>query len=320
MANPRYQVSIVDADYYRRVISCQNACPVHTDAQGYVNAVSGADYRAGYVRARQPNPFASTCGRICAAHCEKACRRGRIDAPITIRALKRFLCETYGVEALKDLPAADGRKKAGAALLTGRATGNAFTLESFSQLSGGVGKAVNTVGMAGHRVAVVGAGPAGLAAAHDLALLGHGVTVFEAAPAAGGMAVLGIPEYRLPRDLLKREIAEVLDLGVELRLNTRLGKDFDLAGLKTQGFEAVFIAIGAHKDRGMDIEGVQLDGVLAAVDFLLNVNLGYRAELGDKVVVVGGGDVAVDAARVAARLGETVYEQLPSGELVTAAD
>src|SRR4030067_1491162 len=114
VANPRYQVSIVDADYYRRVISCQNACPVHTDAQGYVNAVSGGDYRAGYVRARQPNPFASTCGRICAAHCEKACRRGKIDAPITIRALQRFLCERYGVEALKDLPAADRRQNAGA--------------------------------------------------------------------------------------------------------------------------------------------------------------------------------------------------------------
>ncbi|MCG6535622.1 MAG: FAD-dependent oxidoreductase, partial [Syntrophales bacterium LBB04] len=132
-------------------------------------------------------------------------------------------------------------------------------------------------------------------------------------------ALLGVPEYRLPRDLLTLEIGEILDSGVELKLNQRLGKDFQLQDLWKDGFQAVFIAIGAHKDRGMEIEGIQTDGVIAAVDFLLNVNLGYRVKLGDKIVVVGGGDVAVDAARLAARLGE-VHDQLATGTLVTAVD
>lgn len=315
----KYTVEIADFDYYQRQISCQAACPVRTDARGYVNAVAEGDYEAGYIRARQPNPFASTCGRVCAAHCEKACRRGKIDAPITIRALKRFLCEPYGVEALSHLPIARGKSRgAGLTLLTGKAPRNALTVESLSQLSRDGEKAGGR--RAGNaRVAVIGAGPAGLTAAHDLATLGYGVTVFEAAPAAGGMTMLGIPEYRLPRDILKLEMGEILDLGIELKLNARLGRDFSLAGLKAQGFGAVFLAIGAHKNRGLDIEGVHLDGVISAVDLLLNVNLGYRTDLGDRVVVVGGGDVAVDAARVAARLGE-VYDLLAAGNLVTAVD
>lgn len=318
--NSKYAVEVVDFDYYQRQISCQAACPVRTDARGYVNAVVERDYEAGYVRARQPNPFASTCGRVCAAHCEKACRRGKIDTPVTIRALKRFLCEPYGVEALSHLPVARGKSRgAGLTLLTGKAPRNALTAESFSQLSGESKPGTGERKTKNVQVAVIGAGPAGLSAAHDLALLGYRVTVFEASPVVGGMTMLGIPEYRLPRDILRLEIGEILDLGVELKLNTRLGKDFSLAGLKERGFKAIFIAIGAHKDRGLEIEGIHLDGVVSAVDFLLNVNLGYRTELGDKVVVVGGGDVAVDAARVATRLGE-VYDQLAAGDLVTAVD
>lgn len=320
MVSQGYQVQIADFSYYQRQISCQAACPVRTDARGYVNAVVARDYEAGYIDARQPNPFASTCGRVCAAHCEKACRRGKLDTPVTIRALKRFLCEQYGVEALGHLPIARGDGGAGMALLTGKGARKALTAESFSQLfrdlmGMGVRKRPGAL-----PVAVIGAGLAGLSAAHDLALLGYRVTVFEAAPVAGGMAVLGIPEYRLPRSLLESEIREITDLGVELKLNTRLGRDFNLASLKEQGYRAVFVAIGAHKNRGLDIPGAQLDGVLAAVDFLLNVNLGYKVELGDRVVVVGGGDVAVDAARVVARLGEEVSSLLAEGSLVTAAD
>ncbi|MEE9583775.1 MAG: FAD-dependent oxidoreductase, partial [Dehalococcoidales bacterium] len=317
----RYKVEIADFDYYQKQISCQAACPVRTDARGYVNDVADGDYEAGYIRARQPNPFASICGRVCAAHCEKACRRGEIDAPIAIRALKRFLCELYGVETKSHLPIARGKSKgAGIALLSSKTPGNALTAESFSQLSIGRGKETGKKSQVNIRVAVIGTGPAGLSAAHDLALLGYRVTIFEAAPAAGGMAVLGIPEYRLPRDILKSEIGEILDLGVEIKLNKRLGTDFDLPTLREQGFEAVFIAIGAHKDRSFDINGIHLDGVLPAVDFLLNVNLGYKVDLGDRVVVVGGGDVAVDAARVAARLGEEVYDRLATGNIVTIVD
>jgi len=316
----KYQVEVVGLDYYQRQISCQAACPVRTDARGYVSAIASLDDEAGYVRARQPNPLASTCGRVCAAHCEKACRRGRLDGPVAIRALKRFLCEPYGVEALTR-PAADGtQNRAGLAVLKGKTASLNLPPDSYTQLVkegpednvSGAGKAIP--------VAVIGAGPAGLTAAHDLALMGHRVTVFEAAPAAGGMARLGIPEYRLPRDLLQAEIGEILDLGVELKLNSSLGTDFQLGDLKAQSFRAVFLAIGAHEDKGLDIPGAQLDGVLAAVDFLLNVNLGYNVELGDKVVVVGGGDVAVDAARIAVRLGDEVFPNLTEGALVTAMD
>ncbi|MDP6043291.1 MAG: FAD-dependent oxidoreductase [Dehalococcoidales bacterium] len=320
MNSERYQVEIVDASYYKRMISCQDACPVRTDARGYVNAIADGDYEAGYIRARQPNPFASICGRVCAAHCEKACRRGKIDTPITIRSLKRFLCELYGIEAKSYLPLTrETGKGAGITLLTGKTPGNALTAESFSQLSLAQEKKTAKESPDNVRVAIIGTGPAGLSAAHDLALLGYKVIIFEAAPSAGGMTALGIPEYRLPRDILKSEIEEILDLGVEMKLNTRLGMNFNLDTLREQRFKAVFIAIGAHKDRGLDVEGIHLDGVLPAVDFLRNVNLGYKVELGDKVAVVGGGDVAVDAARLAARL-EEVCDLLATGNLVTVMD
>ena len=158
-----------------------------------------------------------------------------------------------------------------------------------------------TVKKNGIRVAVIGAGPAGLSCAHDLALQGYETTVFDAQPVAGGMLRLGIPEYRLPRELIRLEINAILSLGVELRLNTAVGRDFSIGDLKKQGYQAIFIAIGSHKSRDLTIEGVEMDGVLRAVDFLLNVNLGYRVELGSKVVVIGGGNVAIDVARTAAR-------------------
>jgi len=153
-------------------------------------------------------------------------------------------------------------------------------------------------------VAVVGAGPAGLSCAHELALMGFSPTVFEAHNVAGGMLVLGVPEYRLPREIIQAEIAAIESLGVEIRLNTRLGREFSLVDLKQQGYEAMFLGIGAHKSRELAIEGVQLDGVLRAIDFLLNVNLGYRVTLGRKVVVIGGGNVAFDAARSVVRQTE----------------
>jgi formate dehydrogenase beta subunit len=147
----------------------------------------------------------------------------------------------------------------------------------------------------------VGAGPAGLAAAHDLALLGHAVTVFEAAAEPGGMLRFGIPEYRLPRTLLRAEIDKILALGVTLRLNTPLAPDLGLAALREQGFDAVFLAVGVSRGRDLQVPGVELDGVVKAVDYLLNVNRGFRLHLGRRVVVVGGGFVAFDAARTALR-------------------
>ena len=272
-ARREYRVEIPTLDYYRRQINCQFACPVNTDARGYVIAIAEGDFEEAYRIARRPNPLAGVCGRICTALCEDECRRGVIDEPVAIRALKRF-----------------------------------------AQERGGADQALEMSPPSGKRVAVIGSGPAGLAAAHDLALLGHQVTIFEAAEAAGGMMRLGIPAYRLPRDLLDREIQATLDLGVELRLNTRLGPDLSLSDLRDQGYEAIFIAIGLHRSREVPIEGLDLDGVLNAVDFLLNVNLGYKVEMGNKVLVIGAGGVAFDVARTALRDLADI-EKLSTGEM-----
>jgi NADPH-dependent glutamate synthase beta subunit-like oxidoreductase len=264
------QIRFVDLDWLDANFPCMTACPVHTEAGRYVGLIEEGRYREAYHIARKPNPFASICGRICAAPCEQKCRRGEIDQPIAIRALKRFVCERHGVESMVDL-------------------------EKLKEIFG------KTVKKNGIKVAVVGGGPAGLSCAHDLALLGYEVTVFEAQSVAGGMLRLGIPEYRLPRELIRLEINAILSLGVELKVNSAIGRDFAIADLKKEGYRAVFLAIGAHKSRDLQIEGIELDGVLRAVDFLLNVNLGYRVELGSKVIVIGGGNVAIDVARTAAR-------------------
>src|SRR5271157_5448402 len=272
-----YPVELPDVSYFDRQVLCREGCPVHTDSGGYVQAIAEARYEDAYIIARAPNPFASICGRVCAAPCEAKCRRGAIDAPVSIRALKRFVCERFGVES------------------------DAFDLgKVYPQL---LDPRRERLG-GGRKIAVVGAGPAGLSCAHELALMGFAPTVFETHNVAGGMLVLGVPEYRLPREIIQAEIAAIESLGVEIRLNTRLGREFSLADLKQQGYEATFLGIGAHKSRELAIEGVQLDGVLRAIDFLLNVNLGYRVTLGRKVVVIGGGNVAFDAARSVVRQTE----------------
>jgi NADPH-dependent glutamate synthase beta subunit-like oxidoreductase/ferredoxin len=169
----------------------------------------------------------------------------------------------------------------------------------------------------GKRVAIVGAGPAGLSCAHDLALLGHEVAIFDAAPVAGGMLRMGIPEYRLPRELIDLEIQAILALGPTLKLNHRLGTNFTLADLR-RDYDAVFIAIGTYRSRNLNVEGEDLDGVLRAVDFLINVNLGgYNLDLGKRILVIGGGNVAMDVARTAARLGHPAQS---GGDLAVALD
>ncbi|MBI2457352.1 MAG: FAD-dependent oxidoreductase [candidate division NC10 bacterium] len=307
-----FRVEIPDFAYWRRQIKCQDACPVHTDARGYVTAIADGDPEKAYVIAREPNPFASICGRVCAAPCEVACRRGDIDAPIAIRALKRFVTERYGVEAPlradRDRPAVEttGLPLVGASQAV-REIRNAEDATELRRL----GRMPHPG--RGKRVAVVGSGVAGLTCAHDLALLGYRVTVFEKQAAPGGMLMLGVPEYRLPRDLVRAEIQAVLALGVELRTTTAIGRDFALADLRAQGYEAVFLGIGCHKGRGLPIQGTDLDGVFRAVEFLLNINLGFKVDLGQRVIVVGGGDVAMDAARTAAR-------EVAEAEVLTALD
>jgi NADPH-dependent glutamate synthase beta subunit-like oxidoreductase/ferredoxin len=272
-----YNIDLPDPNYFARQVLCREGCPVRTDSGGYVQAIAEGRYEDAYIIARTPNPFASICGRVCAAPCEVKCRRGSLDASISIRALKRFICERFGVES-------DG-----------------FDLgRVYPELRAADRQRIGS----GRKVAVIGAGPAGLSCAHELALLGFTPTVFEAHNVAGGMLVLGVPEYRLPREIIQAEIEAIASLDVEIRLNSRLGRDFSLLDLKQQGFEAFFLGIGAHKSRELAIEGVQLDGVLRAIEFLLNINLGYRVSLGRKVVVIGGGNVAFDVARSVVRQAE----------------
>ncbi|MGZ5427046.1 MAG: FAD-dependent oxidoreductase, partial [Thermoanaerobaculia bacterium] len=291
-------VRFPDLEHWKAQVKCQAGCPVATDAGRYVQLIAEGRDEDAFLVARAPNPFASVCGRVCAAPCEDACRRGSIDAPISIRALKRFVTEQYGVESrhpdtqdrLLREPIREGNRYAGH--LPIHPAGGSFHSPS-----------KKSPAALGPRVAVIGAGPAGLSAAHDLALLGYAVTVFEAAGEPGGMMRFGIPEYRLPRTLIKAEIDRILSFGVALRLGTPLTEAFGLAELRAEGYEAVFLSVGVSKGRDLQVPGVELDGVVKAIDYLLNVNRGFRMDLGRRVVVVGGGFVAFDAARTALRVG-----------------
>src|ERR1700739_4544707 len=264
----RFKNKMVDRDWLNTNFPCMMAFPAHTHPGRYVGLIAQGRFEEAYKFARDPNPLASICGRVCAHPCETACRRGEIDKPISIRALKRFLTVSYGPASKHPVDVNGGRQQPKLA----------------------------------YRVAVVGGGPVGLSAAHDLALMGYSVTIFEAAPVAGGMLYLGIPEYRLPRDVVEAQVREILATGdITLKLNQAAGRDFMISDLHRQGFDAVLVAVGAHRSRDLTIPGVDLDGVHKGIDFLLNVNLGYKFTIGKKAVVIGGGNVAMDVARSAAR-------------------
>ena len=306
----RFPTVIPDIDTWRQNLRCQAACPVHTDSGRYVQLIAEGRYEEAYLTARSPNPFASICGRICAAPCEDKCRRGRIDAPVSIRALKRFICERYGVESLNtniqdrlfDRLNDPGNK-------------TRWHLPVLTSTRKGV--------VGSQKVAVIGGGPAGLACAHDLALMGFSVTVFEASPAPGGMLIHGIPEFRLNRSVIDKEIGRIQSLGVDILTDSPLTPNFGLQQLRAMGFDAVFLSVGTQRGRDLKIEGADLDGVIKAVDYLINVNNGYHIELGQRVVVIGGGFVAFDAARMALRKasenGSKVSEP-DDGTLVEALD
>jgi heterodisulfide reductase subunit A-like polyferredoxin len=250
----------------RGIAPCRNACPAGQRAQGYIALIREGRYEDALRVIKEDNPFPGICGRICNHRCEDACNRGKLDEPINIRALKRFV--TDKVYAKPRVPPEPAPRR-------------------YPQ-----------------RVAVIGAGPCGLTAAQDLCKMGYGVTVFEALPVAGGMLRVGVPEYRLPSWIVDREVQDIVDLGVELRLNHPVN---NLDDVFAEGFDAVLIAVGAHEGIRLNIPGADLDGVLINTHFLRDVRLGNPPKLGKQVAVIGAGDVAMDVARTARRLGAEVH-------------
>lgn len=283
----KYPAIFRDLLWYRENVPCMQACPVHTDSGRYVQLIAEGRYRDAFFVARSPNPLASVCGRICAAPCEDACRRRFIDEPVTIRPLKRFVTEKYGAESTDPDSFRD--------LLASAEDAGCHRLWHLSELRN------QTLQKKNQKVAVIGSGPSGIGCAHDLALMGYSVTIFEALDRPGGMLRYGIPEYRLPRGVIDREIDVVNKLGVTIRTQTPLTKDFNLQTLRNEGYEAIFLSVGAMQGRDLNIPGIDKDGCLKAVDYLLNLNRGYRVDLGKKVVVIGGGLVALDTARTVVR-------------------
>jgi formate dehydrogenase (NADP+) beta subunit len=303
MSQPPLRVDLPDEGYHQRLVSCQQACPVHTDARGYVRAIAEGRFEEAYLIARGPNPFASICGRVCGAPCEAACRRGKVprvdadgafvanDRPISIRALKRFVCELYG-------PETRGAEAVIEDLRGHRPDVGADAEEMAAILKGGVDRSI--VPARGNRVAIVGAGPAGLSAAHDLALLGFRPTVFEMEPTPAGMLAFGVPAYRLPREVIEGEVAVIEALGVDIRCGVTVGKDVSFANLR-RDHDAVVIAVGAKQSRALGLPGEHGPGVMGGVDLLRAVALGEPLELGHNVIVIGGGNVAYDVARTVIR-------------------
>ena len=263
----------------RGVAPCRDACPAGQRAQGYIALIREGRWEDALRVIKMDNPFPGICGRICNHRCEDACNRGLVDEPINIRALKRFVTDKVYANPRQTIASAE-RKHA-------------------------------------QKVAIIGAGPCGLTAAQDLARAGYGVTVFEAMPVPGGMLRLGVPEFRLPTEIIEREVQDIIDLGVDLRLNHRID---NLDEVFEQGYNAVLIAVGAHEGVRLPIPGADLPGVIVNTHFLRDVRLNHYEPLADgplvtpegqpfgpRVLVLGGGNVAIDCARTAVRLGAEVH-------------
>jgi heterodisulfide reductase subunit A-like polyferredoxin len=244
---------------------CRDACPAGQRAQGYIAHIHNGDYEAAYRTILLDNPFPGICGRICNHRCEDACNRAKLDEALDIRALKRFV--TDKIYKTPYVPTEPAERK-------------------FDE-----------------KVAIIGAGPCGLAAARDLCELGYAVRVFEALPVGGGMLRVGVPEYRLPTDVIDREVQAIADLGVEIEYNHPVT---DVEELFNAGFHSVLIAVGAHEGIKLEIPGADLDGVITNTTFLRDVRLGTSPEMGERIAVVGAGDVAMDCARTSIRLGKDV--------------
>jgi NADPH-dependent glutamate synthase beta subunit-like oxidoreductase/ferredoxin len=290
-------ITVPDLHYWKDQIKCQAACPVHTDARGYVRAIADGDDELAYLIARGPNPLASICGRVCGAPCESACRRGDYDKPVSIRGLKRYICERFGPESRED-----GGKSL-VEFLKDAAKRHASLQcrdkeELLPLLQSLMDDSVPRV--EGKSVGIIGSGPAGLACAHDLALLGFDVTIYEMEEVLAGMLALGIPEYRLPRDLIRAEVEVITSLGVHAETGCEVGADVTLPQLRER-HDAVVIAVGAKRSRMIPVPGADAPQVLGGVEFLRGVSLGHPPNLGRRVVVIGGGNVAYDVGRTVLR-------------------
>lgn len=295
-----FRLELPTDDDYRGLVRCQAACPVGTDARAYVRAIAEGDFERAYLIARGPNPLASICGRVCGAPCETACRRGAFDEPIAIRALKRAATERFGVESGKISPAELVRRVLDhpASKHDGQGVNELHALRDRIAASP---EARGNQSLPSGRIAIIGSGPAGLACAHDLALLGHRVTVIELESEPAGMLVYGIPEYRLPRELVRGEVQVIRELGVEFRCNTQVGRDVGFDELLSE-YDAVVVAVGAKKSRRLDLPGIEGPSVLGGVEFLHDVAAGKPVQgIGERLVVIGGGNVAYDVARTAVR-------------------
>ncbi|HEB96285.1 MAG TPA: FAD-binding protein [Sedimenticola thiotaurini] len=260
------QQAILEASRCVQCGMCHDACPTHMDAPEYIRAIWQGDAEQAVREIYRTNPFSHVCGRVCTRRCETACSIGRRGDPVAIRWLKRFAMDAVDPARVKEI-AAEGRADY----------------------------------LSGHRVAVIGAGPAGLTAAFDLVKKGHEVVVFEAQARAGGMTRYGIPEYRMPREMLDRDIEVITSLGVQIRYDTRVGKDVPMAQLQRE-FDAVLLAIGLQLGRSTRIPGSDHPDVRKAVDLLRDISAGEPPEVPEQVVVIGGGNVAMDIARSLARL------------------
>jgi formate dehydrogenase major subunit len=247
------------------VAPCKVACPANVDVQGYIALIAQGQYREATKLVKEVNPFPLSIGRVCTRPCEGDCRRNAVDGPVAIDYLKRF--------------AAD------------------WDIQHDDPFSPPVAQPT------GKKVAAVGAGPASLTLAYYLRQKGHDVTIFEALPAPGGMLRYGIPEYRLPKSTLDLEIGLITSLGAEVRYGQTMGGDFTLKDLFADGYDAVFLGLGAMGSRLMKVDGEELDGVWAGTEFLKKMGLGERVAIGRHVAIIGGGNTAVDAARTSLRLG-----------------
>ncbi len=258
----------LDSDWLEQNIRCQHRCPAHMDVPGYIRLINQGKYLESYKLMLETNPFPAVCGYICARPCESMCKRGDFDNPVAIDNLKRFVTD-YIYKNKINVPSPNIKRKE-------------------------------------EKVAIIGAGPAGLTAANNLAGMGYNVTVFEKESVVGGMMMWAIPSYRLPREQIMSDVNNIRARGVEIRTNTPIGSPgMTISDIFDQGYKAVFIAAGAQKVRKLGIPGEDGEGVLDCLEFLKQVSLGVFKSLGKKVVVVGGGNVAMDTARTAARFSQT---------------